>query len=77
MNISLASLGIERMSIADRLTLVEDLWDSIAAQSPVTQAQREELDRRLADHATSPGDVVPWTEVRQSITTRLGYHAPW
>ena len=72
MNISLASLGIERMSIADRLTLVEDLWDSIAAQSPVTDAQRKELDRRLADHGTSPGDVVPWTEVRQSITTRLG-----
>ena len=72
MNISLASLGIERMSIADRLTLVEDLWDSIAAQSPVTDAQRKELDRRLADHATNPGDVVPWTEVRQSITTRLG-----
>ena len=72
MNISLASLGIERMSIADRLTLVEDLWDSIAAQSPVTDAQRKELDRRLADHAASPGDVVPWTEVRQSITTRLG-----
>ena len=72
MNISLASLGIERMSIADRLTLVEDLWDSIAAQSPVTDAQRKELDRRLADHATDPGDVVPWTEVHQSITTRLG-----
>ena len=72
MNISLASLGIERMSIADRLTLVEDLWDSIAAQSPVTQAQRKELDRRLADHATNPGDVVPWTEVRQSITSRMG-----
>ena len=72
MNISLASLGIERMSIADRLTLVADLWNNIAAQSPFTNAQRKELDRRMADHATSPDDVVAWTEVRQSITSRMG-----
>ena len=56
------------------LALVEDIWDSIAADSaalPLTDAQRAELDRRLADHETNPDDVVPWEELRGSITERL------
>ena len=47
----LKSLGIDRLSVEERLTLVEDLWDSIAdenAAAPLTDAQRAELDRRPA-----------------------------
>ena len=39
-----------KLSRAERLQLVEDLWDSIAADQkalPLTPAQRAELDRRL------------------------------
>jgi putative addiction module component (TIGR02574 family) len=74
MRASLKSLGIDRLSVEERLTLVEDLWDSIAEDSaavPVTDAQREELDRRLAEHEARPDDVVPWEEVKATITTRL------
>ena len=71
MNISLKSLGVDRLSVAERLVLVEELWDSIAASTPVSDAQRTELDRRLADHKANPNDVVPWEEVKSSITARL------
>jgi len=74
MAISLKSLGIERLGIEERLILVEELWDSIAADSaavPLTEAQRAELDRRIAEHETNPDDVVPWEEVKASITERL------
>lgn len=74
MAVSLKSLGIERLGIEERLTLVEELWDSIAADSavvPFTQAQRAELDRRIAEHEANPSDVVPWEEVKVSITERL------
>jgi putative addiction module component (TIGR02574 family) len=71
MNVSIKSLGIERLSVAERLTLVEELWDSIAASTPITGAQRAELDRRLADHEANPDDVVSWEEVQSSITARL------
>lgn len=71
MSVSLKSLGIERLSIAERLLLVEELWDSIAADTPLTDAQRDELDRRLADHEANPDDVVPWEEVQSSIAARL------
>ena len=71
MNVSIKSLGIERLSVAERLTLVEELWDSIAASTPITGAQRAELDRRLADHEANPDEVVSWEEVQSSITARL------
>ena len=41
---------LRHLPIADRIQLVEDLWDSIAADQdalPLTFDQREELDRRL------------------------------
>ena len=71
MSVSLKSLGIDRLSVADRLNLVEELWDSIAAATPLTNAHRAELDRRLADHEANPDDVVSWEEVQSSITARL------
>jgi len=74
MAVSLKSLGLERLGIEERLTLVEELWDSIAADSaavPLTEAQRAELDRRIAEHEANPDDVVPWEEVKSSIAERL------
>ncbi len=74
MSVSIKSLGIDRLGIEDRLTLVEEIWDSIAADSaavPLSEAQRAELDRRIADHEANPNDVVPWDEVKVSIVERL------
>ena len=71
MSASFKSLGIERLSVEERLALVEELWDSIAEATPLTDTQRAELDRRLAEHKANPDDVVPWEEVKTSIAARL------
>ena len=74
MPVSLKSLGIDRLEIEERLALVDELWNSIAADSaaiPLTDAQRAELDKRVADHEANPDDIVPWEEVKASITERL------
>ena len=74
MNASLKSLGIDRLSVEERLALVEELWDSIAEDSaavPLTDAQRAELDRRLADHEAHPDDVISWDAIKASIAARL------
>jgi len=74
MSVSIKSLGIDRLGVEDRLSLVEQIWDSIAADSaavPLTDAQRAELDRRIADHEANPDDIVSWEEAKASIAERL------
>ncbi len=59
------------LSVAEKIQLVEDIWDSIAARTQplsLTQAQREELDRRLEDHRQHPEDGSPWEEVKKRIS---------
>lgn len=61
---------ILQLSIAERVHLAEQIWDSIAAQPemlPVTEAQRAELNRRLAALADDPGASTPWSEVRAKL----------
>jgi len=61
------------LTVAERIQLVEDIWDSIAAVPqpiPLSAAQREELERRLEDYHQHPGEGSPWEEVRQRILAR-------
>jgi len=49
-----ATFDFTRLSVSERIQLVEDLWDSIAvsaADIPLTAAETQELDRRLDDVA--------------------------
>ncbi|HVJ68419.1 MAG TPA: addiction module protein [Caulifigura sp.] len=71
---TLQTLGIDRMSIEDRITLATAIWDSIAAEPHpplLTELQRQELDRRLADHTANPDDVVPWEQVKSEVLARF------
>ena len=55
---------------ADRIALVEQIWDSIAerqAPIPMTDAQRQELDRRLAARQESPDAGKSWEETKSAI----------
>ena len=75
MAVTAKSLGIDKLDVNDRLALVEEIWASICADAevfPLTQSQRAELDRRIADDDDFPDDVVPWDEVRASVRARLG-----
>jgi len=61
---------IRQLPIAERVHLVEQIWDSIAedkGQFQLTEAQKAELDRRLAAQAASPNRGSPWTDVKQRI----------
>ena len=61
---------IFEMSPSERLQLVEELWDSIAAESaavPVTPEQRQELDRRLTDFERNPDSGDTWDNVKSRI----------
>ena len=66
-------LNIADLSPDERLRLIEELWDSLSAKPgaiPLTNAQREELDRRLDDLESSGPEGIPWEEVLQQIRSR-------
>ncbi|HSW30509.1 MAG TPA: addiction module protein [Longimicrobiales bacterium] len=63
----------ERLTIAERIQLVEDLWDSISEAQEVldlTDTQRAELDRRLASHARRPDAAISWADLRAELLAR-------
>ena len=64
---------ILRLSVAQRMQLAEDIWESVAASPervPVTEAQRKELDRRLQRHRAEPEAAIPWEKVRSRLRGR-------
>jgi putative addiction module component (TIGR02574 family) len=66
MPISVASLGIDRLSVAERLALIEEIWDSLPEEvdaQDVPEWHRAELARRRADAESQPGVGRPWREV--------------
>jgi putative addiction module component (TIGR02574 family) len=67
------ALNIGDLSPEERLRLIEELWDSLSetpGNIPLTNAQREELDRRLDDLERSGPEGIPWDQVLQQIRSR-------
>jgi putative addiction module component (TIGR02574 family) len=61
---------IRKLSVAERIQLVEDIWDSLLEEEealPVTEAQRRELDERLARAEAHPGQGAPWEDVKARL----------
>jgi putative addiction module component (TIGR02574 family) len=66
-------IDINKLSPEERLDLIEELWASLStdpAKIPLTEAQANELDRRMAemDHDDSLG--IPWETVLARIRER-------
>ena len=61
---------ISRLSTAEKILLVEDLGDSIAADAaplPVPQSHLDELERRWHRFAASPGDLLSLEELKAAV----------
>lgn len=61
---------ILRLSTAEKILLVEDLWNSIAADQssiPVPQSHKDELEKRLKRYKAHPGDLLSLKELQSRI----------
>ena len=70
MSQTLRQLGIDRLSVAERLELIGEIWDSIteAGQDPpLPDWHRRELERRLAAAEADPEAGIPWEVVRARL----------
>ncbi len=74
MSPTLEQLGIDRMPIEERIALAQEILDSVLAERPIrplSEAKKQELDRRIADHEANPGDVIPWEQVEAEALARF------
>jgi putative addiction module component (TIGR02574 family) len=68
----LLKVDISELSVAERIQLAEDLWDSILEKQeeiPLTEAQKQELDRRLERYHKNRANDSSWEDVKK----RLGF----
>jgi putative addiction module component (TIGR02574 family) len=64
---------ILQLSVAERIQLVEAIWDSIAATPealPLSPAQQEELDNRIAAYEQEPNAGISWDQLKTKLQAR-------
>ncbi|HLO88390.1 MAG TPA: addiction module protein [Nostocaceae cyanobacterium] len=70
MDISATVNQIKSLSIEERIWIVQEILESIAEEQTtpdLTEAQKRELDRRIADYEANPDNVMTWEEMKASI----------
>ena len=63
-------IDISKLSPEERLDLIEELWDSLSTDPwriPLTEAQADDLDRRLAEMEQDDSLGIPWETVLARI----------
>jgi putative addiction module component (TIGR02574 family) len=67
---NLTELGIDRLSVADRLELIGQIWDTLPpdAEIPIPDWHIRELEKRLAAADADPGAAIPWETVKARLT---------
>lgn len=61
---------ISKLTLAERILLVEEIWNSVAADSEsraITESEKEELDQRLAAYRRSPESGSTWEDVKARL----------
>ena len=59
---------INSLTAAEKAELLDTVWESLEADSAsLTEAQRAELDYRIARREQNPSDTIPWQQVRAGL----------
>ena len=61
---------LKALPLSQRIKLVEDLWDSIAAEldkMPVSDDIKAEMRRRREEYVRDPSTAVDWDDVRRRL----------
>jgi len=66
--------NVKKLPVSERIQLVEDIWDSIAVEAPVShdginlsKTELAELNHRCAAHQADPSTGIPWEQVRAKL----------
>jgi putative addiction module component (TIGR02574 family) len=70
---AISKAELMKLDIAQRLELIEELWQSIIADAnagtalPLSDAQRELLDQRLREDDEDPAGAIPWVDAKARL----------
>jgi putative addiction module component (TIGR02574 family) len=64
---------IDKLTLSEKLSLVEDVWESIARNndlSPLPEWQKHELEKRYEEYKAGQMELTDWKTVRDEIITK-------
>ena len=64
---------IDKLKLAEKLLLIEDVWDSIAQSNlelPMREWQKRELDKRYKEFKAGKQDLHEWQSVHEEIRNK-------
>jgi putative addiction module component (TIGR02574 family) len=62
---------ILQLSVAERVQIVEDIWDSIGKnpeELPLSEAEKLELDKRLESYQENPDEGIEWEALKKNLS---------
>ena len=70
MDVATVLKEVDSWPVEDRLRLMEAMWDRMVEdgyEPELTEAQKAELERRMAELDENPGIAIPWEEVQAYV----------
>lgn len=64
------AIDIARLTVGERLELIEQVWDSLrrdAGVLPLNDTERAMIEARRAEHRADPATAVEWETVRSDL----------
>jgi putative addiction module component (TIGR02574 family) len=60
------------LPVDEKIDLIMDAWDSITPEDffPLSEAQKTELDKRLAEYEHDPSSAIPWERAKVELQAR-------
>lgn len=62
---------ILQLSVAERVQIVEDIWDSISRnpeELPLSETEKLELDNRLESYKENPVEGIEWETLKKNLS---------
>lgn len=67
-------LGIDLLSVDERIALAQEILDSVVAERPLiplSDKKRRELDRRIEDQKSDASHLIAWEAIEAETDARL------
>ncbi len=64
---------IFELSVAERIQIVEDIWDSISnapEELTLSEAEKLELDKRLESYKQNQGEGIEWETLKKNLSLK-------